>query len=459
MSLADVTDVPPDVTPKGATRPAVWPVFCVVLFAAVLMSLPNLIDPMIRYDDYPAYFADAPGFWPKTLHEGRWVNYLWHLREAVTPAWLNFAVYQALWAGFAAALAVLVTGRGGLHWFAVTLGLMVLVAPPALLISLWFNTLLPGLALVTLYAVLATRLSVWALRSWLPVFTVLTFMAYTTYPLLLLAIALVATKRRSFLDLIGLLALFTLSFIAAVLVTYAVNWQVHGVFGVPLAEWRDASPAADMAGYLANLPVLWESLDSFLTKTSYDFFPATVFHLVLLAGGLGVLLHRTPLEGLYLAAGLVTGLSLVAVQVMKLGAEVPPRAFIFAWTLYAVIVVRAAQELSEQPGLAGRMARNAVLLIVGSYLLQVFQQYMTYRDWQSETRAFAAEIDGTVLVMGHPMETGAAQKAGIQNDLAFSFRIKQLSGEVVVICANSPADCEGNMQGQTDQSTVVQFPN
>lgn len=458
MSVADVIEVPPDVAPDGAARPLVLPVACAVFAAALLMSLPNLIDPMIRYDDFPAYFADAAGFWPKTLHEGRWVNYLWHLREVVTPAWLNFAVYQALWAGFAAVLAVLATGRGGLNWFAVTLGLMVLVAPPALLISLWFNTLLPGLALVTVYAVLATRLSVWALRAWLPVFVVLTFMAYTTYPLLLLAIALVATRHRSLLDLVALLAVFTLSFVAAVGVTYTINWQVHGVFGVPLAAWRDATPAADMAGLLANLPVLWESLATFLTKTGYDFYPATLFHLGLLLAGLTVLVRRAPLEALYLTAGLVTGLSLVAVQVMKLGAAVPPRAFIFAWALYAVIVVRAAQELSQQQGLAGRMMRNAVLLIVGSYLLQVFQQYMTYRDWQSETREFASRIDGPVLVMGHPMETAAAKKAAIQNDLAFAFRIKQLTGEVAVICAeNSPA-CKQDDPNQQTQRSVIKFP-
>lgn len=80
-------------------------VFWLCLAAIFGMSLPNLIDPMIRYDDYPALFAEGDLFWEKTLNEGRWVNYIWHLREIVTPAWLNFAIYQAFWALFAASLA------------------------------------------------------------------------------------------------------------------------------------------------------------------------------------------------------------------------------------------------------------------------------------------------------------------------------------------------------------------
>ena len=131
------------------------PVFLITLVAAFLLTGQNLLDPMIRHDDYPAFFADAPAFWNKTLHEGRWLNYIWHLRDVVTPAWLNFALYQSLWAGFVAALAVTTIGPDASRWFTVVLALLVLVCPSEMLISLWFNTLIPGLAVVTLFAVLA----------------------------------------------------------------------------------------------------------------------------------------------------------------------------------------------------------------------------------------------------------------------------------------------------------------
>ena len=471
MSAIEYTNLRPskaDVTPEGTL--GVASLFGVTFLALLVASLPNLADPMIRFDDYPAFFADPSGFWAKTLHEGRWINYLWHLREVVTPAWVNFAVYQALWAAFAAAVAVLALGRGGVHFFAVALALMIIVSPPSVLISLWFNTLIPGLAIVALYALLACRLSAFASRLLMPVFVILSFMAYTTYPLLILIVAVVRTRDRSVMDLIKLLALFTASFAGAVLTTYALNWQVHGIFGVPLADWREATPATDLAGYAANLPILWASLSDLLQKASYGFAPAGIFHLALLSGGLAVLARRAPVEALYLAAALVTGLSLVAVQVMKLGVTVPPRAFIFAWVIYAVIAVRAAQELSETPGLMGRLGRNAVLLIVLSYLLQMFQQYTTFRAWQAETRVIATAIAETadpIYVAGAPMQTRTAAEAGVQNDLGFVFRLQQITGRRVTLCDVSRcADIEGARTElgsahvvQADGAVLVSFPD
>lgn len=172
------------------------------------MSLPNILDPMIRYDDYPALFAEGDLFWEKTLNEGRWVNYLWHLRGIVTPAWLNFGAYQALWALFAAATATVVMRHSGFTFLKATLALLILVSPSALLISLWFNTLLPGLALVALFSLLACKLSSRNINLLLPIFVVLTFMAYTTYPLLLLVICLYRHDNRSLPKLIALLTFF-----------------------------------------------------------------------------------------------------------------------------------------------------------------------------------------------------------------------------------------------------------
>lgn len=191
--------------------------------AVFAISLPNLSDPMIRYDDYPALFADGDLFWEKTLNEGRWVNYIWHLRKVVTPAWLNFAIYQALWALFAATLATVIVRQKGLTFFKGTLALLILVSPSALLISLWFNTLLPGLGLVAIFGLLACRVSNRTLNLLLPIFVVATFMAYTTFSLLLLAVSLFRQDERSIPKLIGLGALFTISFVAAILLTYTIN--------------------------------------------------------------------------------------------------------------------------------------------------------------------------------------------------------------------------------------------
>ena len=419
-------------------------VFLLCIAAIGAMSLPNLLDPMIRYDDYPALFAEGDLFWEKTLNEGRWVNYLWHLRSIVTPAWLNFGAYQALWALFAAATATVVMRQNGFTFFKATLALLILVSPSALLISLWFNTLLPGLALVALFSLLACKLSYRSINLLLPIFVVLTFMAYTTYPLLLLVICLYRQDNRSLPKLIALLAFFTASFIAAILLTYTINWSVHGVFGVPLADWRDATPAHNLAELTANLPKLVETFSGFLAKTSFEFYPAQIFHLMMFFGSAVVLTRYEPLEAAYIYAGLFTGLSLITLQVLKLGVTIPPRTFIFARVFYGIAVVRAVEILSAKHVFSGRMAGNAALLIVGSYLLQSYSQYSQYTGWQSQTRGIARQVsatDGPILVDGRPIGTAAALRAGVQSDTAFTFRMQQLTGRDVITCASVSSDC------------------
>ncbi len=433
--MTALTDTPARTARQIAIAP-VWQVWAAALAALALISLPNLADPMIRYDDFPALLADPSGFWAKTLHEGRWVNYLWHLRGLVTPSWLNFALYQALWALLAAGLAVAATGRAGPA--ALLAALFLLIAPPATLISLWFNTLIPGLALVALYAWLGTWVRDRVLLWLMPGFVIASFMAYTTYPLLILAICLLRAERHSLRDLCGRVALFKVSFAAAVLCVYALNYAVHGVFGVPLAEWRDAVPASDLAGVMANLPLVWQSLADLGDKASFGFAPMVWFHLVLLAAASAVLLRHDRWAALYLLAGLAVGLGLACVQILKMGALVPPRGFIFAWVFYALIVGRAVQALSAAPGLPLRLMRNAALLVIGSYALQTFLQYGTYRAWQQESRAVVAALPagaGAVRVAEDVTEATSARAAFVQDARALSYRVTQITGRSALVCA------------------------
>lgn len=427
-----------------AERVQLAPMFWITLAAAFLLTGQNLLDPMIRHDDYPAFFGDAPVFWNKTLHEGRWLNYIWHLREVVTPAWLNFALYQSLWAGFVAALAVTTIGPDASRWFTVVLALLVLVCPSEMLISLWFNTLIPGLAVVTLFAVLACYLSSAQLRRLLPLFVIVSFMAYTTYPLLLLAVCIARTRDRSVRDLAGLLVLFCASFVAAVLTVYTLNWQVHGVFGVPVADWREPTAGHGLGGMIANFPKLGESLMLFLNRTGIGYPPLIGYIPFLYILALNVLRKRAPLEALYLGAGLAIGLALVVAQALKLGVIVPPRAFIFFWVFFALTTVRAVQLLSEDEGLYGRIGRNAVLLIIGVWFIQLFLSYGQANAWRSDTKTWAQEVqatEGPVYIFGDPSKIASGVKAGIQSYKALPSRLKQLTGKTAVACVEAPKDC------------------
>jgi hypothetical protein len=422
-----------------------WPTLRVTLVALLVIASPNLIDPMIRFDDYPALFADPAGYWHKTKDEGRWLGYLWHLRDVTTPAWLNHALYQLCWATIAASLGALTfRGHENAGWFAAVAALLVLVSPSALLISLWFNTLLPGIAIVAVYAVLAHFTSAMTLRALMPVFVILSFMSYTNYPLLILAIAALRTEDRSIRDLALLLAFFVVSFAAAVLTVYAINYQVHGVFGVHVADWRNATPASDLAGIVENFPILAETVRDYVTKITFQFEPAIYFHLGLLLGSTVILVRRVPLEAAYLFAVMAVGVAILLLQVLKMGLFVPTRACLIIWLIYALIVARATHLVSLDRRFVGRMARNCALLIIGSYGLQSIIHYSAYWDWQEDTRVLAADlqtVEGRVVVADDVLPLASAQKAFILDTRGLAWRLKQLTGRDVAVCLDGSGCC------------------
>ncbi len=438
MAVTEMTEA------RAASRLRITPVFWISLAVIFLVSLPNLLDPMIRHDDFPALLGEPEMFWNKTLHEGRWLNYLWHLREVITPAWLNFALYQICWAVYATALAVAATREDRSLPVAALMTALILVAPPATLISGWFNTLLPGLALVALYGVVVCRTPQRTARLLLPLFVVPTFMAYTTYPLLLLALCLAGTERRSPRDLIGLLMLFGAGFVGAVLITYALNWHVHGVFGVPLADWRQAEPAQSLAGLWSNLDWVWRSFAEFLNKITLGAPQLLAVHAAVLVGAGVIMTRRAPMELAYLGAGLLTGLALITLQAAKLGILVPSRAMIFAWVIYAVIVIRAAQLLNQGQRPLLRLGLITGLMLALAYGIVAHQRYVGFHTWQSQTRAVGAELarlPGPVHVFGRAMQSDAGRSATIQSEFALHYRIKQLSGHTPILCDLPGADC------------------
>jgi len=160
------------------------------------------------------------------------------------------------------------------------------------------------------------------------------------------------------------------------------------------------------------------------------------------------MINRAPTEALYLHAGLWAGMALILLQVLKLGVIVPPRTFNFAWVFYALIVLRATAILSTTSNLGGRLIRNLSLLVVLSYMLTTFYQYTIYRSWQAETRALAAFLNNEdptgerpTLVYGDIMTLSSAKKAYIQDDMALTFRMQQLTGHKVVLCHSDPDAC------------------
>lgn len=434
------------------------PLTVAAVFAVLLLTaLFQLPDPMIRHDDYPALLADPTLFYAKTLTEGRWVNYLWHLRGVVTPAWLNFLVYQLLWAVYLGCLVHNAFGRDAEVWQRVMVALIAGLGLPWVLISMWFNTLILGLAIVALYAWLATRLSERACRWLMLVFVPASLMAYTTYPFLVLGLSLTrAGVARSARDLAGLLALFIASFALGMLAIYSLNYAVHGVFGVPMAEWRNPSPAQDLASALENSKLAWQFLVSLAQKGGYNDAAMALLQGALLACAIWVVLRQDKWRAIYLLSGAVLGVALICLQVIRSGIDMPVRSGGFLWIFGAVFIGLFVIALRDSG--RARLSRNLLFTVTAVYVIFGGLTHQFLSEWHRVSRAMAVELaegQGPVYVTGTYLSLEAARKSDLQKDQSVAFRLHLLTGRDIVMCESRPGDCaalpdevRGGLQGR-----------
>lgn len=411
----------------------------------LLASGMQVLDPLVRHDDFPALLADPTEYYAKTLYEGRWINYLWHLREVVTPSWLNYLVYQFFWAVFAACLAVTALGPKGELWHRVALALLVALGPSALMISLWFNTLIPGMGLVALYAWLSTQLNERTMRRLLLLFVPLTLMAYTTYPLYLLALCLArAETRRSFRDLAGVMILFIASFALGMVAIFTLNYIEHGIFGVPMAPWRNATLAHDLTSALENAKQIGVFLSESARVQGFGFVPMSLAHLLVLAVAVVVIGKRDPWRVVYILVGISTGLALIFLQTIKTGIYLPVRVNGFAWAQYVVLLTLMVLKLSEKGGLSERMSTNLLRFFVMAYMAGTFQQSLVFAGWQKQTRELAADIGpgiDPVFITGTYTSLLTAHHAAIQHPRGLRARFFYLTGRTVITCEEDPEKC------------------
>lgn len=428
----------------------------------MVLSASNAADPFLRHDDFPALLAQPGGFYLKTLEEGRWLNYWWHLRDVVTPAWLNFALYQFLWAAFGTAAAINACGRGAPLPAVLAVALLMPAGVPPLLISGWFNTLIPGMAAVALFALLALDAGPRRERALLLVFVPLSFLAYPVYPVLLLAFCLTRHEGdRPARHLAALLGTFVAAYALGLLTSYGLNWLEHGVFGIEVAAWREPRPAVDLLSALDNLGKAAGFFGDALYQMAWKNLPLLGMILFFWAAGLWTIARRVPRDALYLLAGFAAGAGLIAAQVLKTGIVPAPRTSLFLWVL--IILVFARWLALAEGGRAVRLARLALICMAVVFLPKIFSQYQTFTDWQAATRALAAEVGrgpGPVFVTGSVTALPGAGRAAIQEPRALRLRLVYLTGRQVVICEEKPADCEwlGPEQAEAGPVVVAQRP-
>lgn len=418
----------------------------------LLANLPNLSDPIVRHDDLPALLGYAELFYSKTLSEGRWVNYYWHLRPIETPAWLNLLVYHLSAAIICTGLAISALGRQSQIWYRFALALFAWLGAPHYLISLWYNTYILGMALTALYAWLATVSTERQARLLLIPFVPLGLMSYTTYPLFMLAICLVRhDTKRSFLDGLRLMLLFVASFALGLVLAYALNYYEHGIFGIEMATWREGQKPEDLATAIQNLWRMVEFGGFLLNVLGYGMSFLSALHMVLFGLAIYYIAKQDFWRSMYIFVGMLAGLGMLALQAALTGIELPPRIFGFGWLFYAAALVLFVLLIVERGGIYKRHAINALRFLVMLLMMQVFLQHTEHRQWQRDTRALAREIgvgEAPIYVIGIHKDIPSWEAAGIQSAYGLRFRLTYLTGRRAYMCSdvpkfNQPDLCDG----------------
>ncbi len=413
-------------------------------YAVLLLVAGNdhLRNPTFHFDDVPALFLLPEEYFSKAVSEGRWLNYVWHLRGVYTPPWLNFQFYLAGWSLFLASAATNVFRTGPLH-YPLLMAVLAALGPQATLMSGWYNTLIPGVWLLAAFSVAALFMSERAGRWLLAVFVPISLQVYTSYQFLILGICLLREDRPKTLQALWhIVILFGASLVVGILLIFATNYAIVGVFGVEPATWREAVPPKDFQDLVANFAIVRSSLiEAFVATGSGSAPHATLIFLLFLAS-LGVLAMTQPDDAVAICMVMLAGLGFLALLGVAKGMEFPARATGFTWFMFAVASVAAARAIGS---FAARMSQAAIVAITVLGLVQAgtaLDHFGRASAWQAQVTDLARRIpDGTELVYiyGPGELMPRSHQPDSQLDLIFHLAIA--AGIPTTDCEITPGNC------------------
>ena len=418
-------------------------VFAITFGVLLFVNWPQLGDPFIRHDDYPAFFRQDALYYEKTLSEGRWLNYLWMSYAPIWPSNLAFQFYLIGWAVFCAATACVVFGPSVPLSVVGLAAVLLALSPQAFLISAWFNTLGLAVWILAFYALSVLYVSERNARLALLVIGPISMLAYTTYPLLM-SLLLFAHRdaKRSLRGAVTLLALLAFTIILGLVLMYSINQVVHGVFGLQISDWREPTPASDVDSLIANAHILTAFFENFVVSLGFGMPWLGAINVMLFAGAMAVVYRHDQMEALYLTLGLAASIGVLVVNGVKEGVEIPVRAALGAWGFYAITLVRAVHLLTEQ--------RQTQIVVLCTAMFATFCAGHLHKntrllvDWQVETRALATQLpEGAeqIAIYGFLWAFPGAEDARITHYYALTARLTQLTGRPSVYCDDPEIEC------------------
>jgi len=431
---------------KPLGRELIW--LSLLCFGALVLAyLPLITDPFIRHDDFPALIGTFDIAYGKALDEGRWLNYWWQFRPFRWSSPVQFLLYLTAWSMFSAATALIMLDREAGGWYKGYLALFVALSIPAYLISFWFNTLLPGVWVITLFALAVVFLPHRAALALLLVAVPLSFMAYTTYPFLLLSLVLLSHKApKTYTAMAVTVAVFFVGLGLAVLTAYSLNYLYHGIFGIPVADWRDPNEVRSLADLLANI----EKQKAYLARALSQMGGGTetnglvVLSLFIAAWALLLKWNRILAVGIFVAVA--AGLAPLFGKALMSGVQVPLRALGWVWILLGLSFVSVAMHLSKTPGRWLSVTRLAIMYVLLFKALLIGKtMYRFLPPWQNATAELASAVPAdteTIYVYGDYWGLEGARRAQIQFSRGLSLRLTYLTGADVIICDETPVACQ-----------------
>ncbi|WP_170760240.1 hypothetical protein [Ruegeria lacuscaerulensis] len=415
--------------------------------AMLLLYLPLILDPFVRHDDFPALLGTLEMAYAKTLDEGRWLNYWWQFRPVLWSSPVNFILYLAAWSLFSASTAVILLDREVGGWYKGYFALFISFSLPAYLISFWFNTLLPGVWVVALYAIAAAFLSHRTALALLIVAVPLSFMAYPSYPFLLLTLILLSRKApKSYKSMAITLGVFIASLALGVLTVYSLNYIYHGVFGIPVAEWRSPTEVNSVADLLENIQKQKDFLIFTLKQVGGGVADHGMAMQFLFAAAWVLMFIWNRYLGVAILVAVIAGLVPLVGKALMSGVQVPLRALGWVWILFGFSLVSVAVHLSKTPGRWLNVTRITILYVVFFKLLIIGKgSFLLIPHWQNATRDLANEVPEVaqnVYIYGDYWGLEGARHANIQTSEGLRLRLRYLTGAEVYICDEKPQDCE-----------------
>ena len=398
--------------------------------------------PFFHFDDVPALVLLPQEYFSKAATEGRWFNYLWHLRDVYTPPWLNFQFYLVGWAFFLAAAAVNIFRTGPLY-YPVLMAILIALGPQTTLIAGWYNTLIPGVWLLAAFSVASLftseRTGRWLMALAVPI----SLQAYTPYPFLILAICLLREDRsRTLNNLRQVLTLFGLAFIVGVLLIFALNYAIIGVFGVEPAGWRSPSLPSGFGDMAANLGLVADSLAATFVLTGSGSLALSTTLLLMFLAALAVLARSRPNDTLSILLVMLAGLGFLSLFSVAKGLEFPARATSFAWFIFAAALVGASRTLETASRAFRFLSLACIAALCLTQAVYAKSHFTRAAAWLARVSDIAARIpDGTTLIYVYGPRDQASRSPQPGSDLDLIFHLAMLSGIPATDCGITPENC------------------